>query len=55
MATRVPAEAMGIAAERGSIKIGSRADLAFFDKEHQVIAAMLSGEFRYQKETFSGA
>jgi N-acetylglucosamine-6-phosphate deacetylase len=55
MATRVPAEAMGIAAEHGSIKIGSRADLAFFDKEHQVIAAMLAGEFKYPKESFSGA
>ncbi len=55
MATRVPAEAMGIAAERGSIVVGSRADLAFFDQYHQVTAAMLAGEFRYQRETFIGA
>jgi N-acetylglucosamine-6-phosphate deacetylase len=55
MATRVPAEAMGIGAERGSIAVGRRADLAFFDKDHQVIAAMLAGELKFQKETFIGA
>jgi len=55
MATRVPAEAMGIEAERGIIAVGKRADLAFFDREYQVKAAMVAGEFKYQNENFIGA
>jgi len=54
MATRVPAEAMGIAAERGSIRIGRLADLAYFDHRYAVMAAMVAGEFKYKDEMIIG-
>jgi N-acetylglucosamine-6-phosphate deacetylase len=48
MATRVPAEAMGIEDQYGIIQVGANADLAFFDDEHQVAASMVAGEFKYK-------
>ena len=53
MATRVPAEAMGIEDQYGIIQVGANADLAFFDDRHQVLASMVAGEFVYQEKRFS--
>lgn len=54
MASSTPAAAMGISGTKGSIKIGYDADLTFFDKEYQVSATMVHGEFKFKKESFGG-
>ena len=55
MATRVPAEAMGIEDRYGIIQVGANADLAFFNDRHQVLASMVAGEFVFQeKKVFKG-
>lgn len=54
MASSTPAAAMGISGTKGSIKIGHDADLTFFDKEYQVCATMVHGEFKFKKESFGG-
>ena len=55
MATRVPAEAMGIEDQYGIIQVGANADLAFFNDRHQVLASMVAGEFVFQeKMVFKG-
>ncbi len=54
MASSTPAAAVGISGTKGSIKIGYDADLTFFDKEYQVSATMVHGEFKFKKESFGG-
>jgi N-acetylglucosamine-6-phosphate deacetylase len=44
MASGVPAAAMGMESERGSIKAGLRADLVLLDPEGQVLESWIEGE-----------
>lgn len=54
MATRVPAEAMGIADQYGTVHTGFAADLTFFDRDYQVVSTMVTGDFKYQdKDKFN--
>ena len=44
MASEVPASVMGLAAERGSISAGMRADLVLVDAENNVTETWISGQ-----------
>lgn len=48
LATRVPAEEMGCGDERGSLKVGSLADIVIFDENIAIHAAMVRGKIAYQ-------
>lgn len=48
LAARVPAEEMGCADERGSLKAGSLADITIFDDEVRIYATLVRGRLAYQ-------
>ena len=48
MASSAPATAMRISDRKGFIRVGSDADLAFFDSAYHVVATMVGGEFKFQ-------
>ena len=54
MATIVPARAMGIDDRKGKIAVGADADLAFFNKDHSVAAAMVGGQIKYKDAELPG-
>lgn len=49
--TRTPATALGMAAERGSLAEGYRADLALLDQDLQVAATLIAGRVVYSHES----
>jgi N-acetylglucosamine-6-phosphate deacetylase len=49
MASRIPAEAMGIGAYKGTLKPGADADVILFDDELKVHLTMVMGQVVYEK------
>jgi len=49
MATRVPAESIGVAGRKGAIAVGMDADLIVIDREVNVYMTMVRGDVVYQR------
>jgi len=48
MFTRVPAQALGLEQQKGSLKPGADADLVFLDTSDRVRLTMVAGQIVYQ-------
>ena len=48
MFTRVPAQALGLEQQKGSLKPGADADLVFLDASYHVRLTMVAGQVVYQ-------
>lgn len=52
MASRVPAEAMGLATTKGTLRPGADADIILFDDNLNIQLTMVMGKVAYEKGTF---
>ncbi len=53
MATEIPAKIMGIADKKGTLSQGKDADIIVFDKDFNILIAMVEGEILYRDEQFN--
>ena len=52
MATAVPAQLLGLARSRGTLRVGARADFVVFDHRFRVQMTMVGGRVIYQRKDF---